>query len=350
MAAPSTRFIRSATQVYSLGNHLNDEPGFWVSQLLTDYVRDRSLGFGNFGDSLGPLLVAAFSDRTVARPHPLFWGHRLITIGTTAHLVSRCVADLWGTGAPGANSPFQLQRDFRPRWLTKLIPHALRGPFSAALLAEAGYGQPLALGEPAWLLPKLWPKPARPPRHELGVIIHLSEAANRHPGALAHPEFLRYHVAPELADTVRIITTVHALNASAMRAKLDEMLDCRRILSTGLHGLVLAEAYGLPCAAFDIHAGQSGRVSLTTEAPLDHRVRDFYAGIGQREALVLRQERHQPTDWEAAIRFLDREWSSVSFDATPLLESFPARYGRLSEANFPANMEELQARLSRVMP
>lgn len=321
-----------------------------MSSIKTDYVSDRRLGFGNFGDSLGPLLIAAFSDREIIRPHRLFWGHRLITIGTTAHLVRRCIADLWGTGVGGSNNPFSMQRHFQARWLTRLIPHAVRGPFSAALLSAAGHGRPLATGDPAWLLPKLWPRPQRTPRYELGVIIHLSETAERHPDAPPHPEHRRYEVSPALAHTVRVINTVHALNASAMRAKLNEMLDCRRILSTGLHGLVLAEAYGIPCAAFDIHAGESGRVGLTTETPLDHRVRDFYAGIGQREALVLRQERHQPTEWEAAMRFLDREWSRVTFDATPLLESFPARYGRLSEANFPADMTGLQHRLRHIMP
>lgn len=321
-----------------------------MRSIRLDYLTDRPSGFGNLGDSLGPLLVAAFSDREVTRPHPWSWGHRLITIGTAAHLVRRCVADLWGTGAPGSNDPFAMQRHFQGQHFTRLVPHALRGPFSAALLAAAGHRMPLAMGDPAWLLPKLWPKPNRTPHFELGVVIHVSEMAAPHPDAPPHPEFLRYAVPPGLAGTVRIINTFHSLDALAMRAKLDEMLDCRRILSTGLHGLVLAEAYGLPCATFDIHAGESRRVGLTTQAPLDHRVRDFYAGIGQSEALVLRQERHRPTDWEATIRFLDREWSRITFDTAPLLESFPARYGRLSEANFPADMAEMQHRLRRVMP
>lgn len=307
-------------------------------------------GVGNFGDVLGPLLVAAFSGREVAPAAPASLRRRLASIGTIAQSLALGTVDLWGTGAAGRNNPFAPQRGFPRRFATRLVAHALRGPFSARLLAEAGFATPGPFGDPGWLLPRLWPAPARPPRHELGVILHLSEVAARRPEAGPRPEFLRYQVPPGLAGAVRIISPLHRLDLTAMRAKLDEILDCRRILSTGLHGLILAEAYGRPCAAFDIHAGENGRLAVTTEAPLDHRIRDFYAGIGQKSALVLRQPRHGPTDWEAAIRFLDHEWSPVAFDASDLLAAFPAWYGRLSEGNLPAGVAELQARLRRILP
>lgn len=306
-------------------------------------------GIGNFGDSLGPLLVAAFSGREVVRAPRVSPWRRLAATGTNAQKFRLGTVDLWGTGAAGRNNPFEPQRGFPQHFATRLVPHALRGPFSARLLAEAGFGPPGAFGDPAWLLPRLWPAPPGPPRHELGVILHESEVAAPHPGAPANAEFLRYHLPPSLASTVRIISPLHALDVRSMRAKLDEMLDCRRLLSTGLHGLVLAEAYGRPCAAFDIHAGASARIPLTTETPLDHRIRDFYAGMGQDQALVLRQQRHLATDWEAAIRFLDREWSPLTFDTTALRQAFPERHGRLSDAHLPAGPAELEARLRHVM-
>lgn len=306
-------------------------------------------GVGNLGDSLGPLLVAAYSGQEIlpgARASPR---RRFTSIGTNAQKLFLGTVDLWGTGAAGRNNPFEPQCGFARRWATRLVPHALRGPFSAALLEEAGHGRPLALGDPAWLLPRLWPAPLRPPRFELGVVLHETEVLGRHPDAPPHPDFLRYHLPPSLEAAVRIISPLHRLDPVSMRVKLNEMLDCRRLLSTGLHGLVLAETYGIPCAAFDIHAGTSGRFKVNTDAPLDHRLRDFYAGIGQSEVLVLRTQRHARTDWEGAMRFLDREWSRVTFDPTPLLQSFPARYGRLSETHFPAGIAELQRRLSHVM-
>jgi hypothetical protein len=58
-------------------------------------------------------------------------------------------------------------------------------------------------------------------------------------------------------------------------------------------------------------------------------MRDFYAGIGTRQVPVFRTERQLPTDWEAAMRFIDSHWSPTPFDAAPLLDAFPARFGRL---------------------
>lgn len=307
-------------------------------------------GVGNFGDVLGPLLVAAFSGREVTPAAPTSLRHRLAATGTIAQSFALGRVDLWGTGAAGRNNPFEPQHGFRRRFATRLVAHALRGPFSARLLAEAGFATPGPFGDPGWLLPRLWPAPPAPPRYELGVILHLSEVTARTPEAPARPVFLRYRVPPGLAGAVRIISPLHRMDLASMRAKLDEILSCRRILSTGLHGLILAEAYGRPCAGFDIHDGASGRVAVTTQAPLDHRIRDFYAGIGQETALILRQPRHAATDWEAAIRFLDREWSPVSFDACDLLASFPARHGGLSAEHLPAEMSELAARLRHVMP
>ncbi len=304
-------------------------------------------GLGNLGDTLGPVIVAALSGRVIRPAGQVSLLPRLASIGTIAQRLRFGWVDLWGSGAAGRESPFEMQRHLRRPWATHLVPHATRGPFSAALLAKAGFGHPAAFGDPAWLLPQIWPRTA-PPRFDLGVILHGSEVTAPRPDATARPEFRRYDVPPALAGAVRIISPLHAMELGALRGKLNEMLDCRRILSTSLHDLVLAEAYGIPCAAFDFHAGQSGRIAVTTDTPLDHRMRDFYAGVGQEHVLVLRQERHEATDWEAAIRFLDREWSGLTFDATPLLESFPRAHGRLSSTNLPAGMAELARRLRHV--
>lgn len=304
-------------------------------------------GIGNLGDLLGPVIVAGFTGRTI-RWRPSRWpGRRLASIGTVAQWLRLGTIDLWGTGAEGLESgPMEVPRGFRRPRLTRLVPHALRGPFSAALLEGAGFGRPRAYGDPAMLLPLLWPFPAVEKRWDLGVVLHLSEVPGRRPGAAPDPAFARYAVPEALHGQVRLIDPFVATDAAAIRAKVVEILACRRILSTGLHPLIIAEAYGVPCAQFDLHDGPWGRVAVDGAAPLDHRLRDFAAGLGCATALVVRQPRERATDWAAAMRLIDQAWAPIRFDPAPLLASFPAAWGVASTAHLPRDLAALQARLA----
>lgn len=288
---------------------------------------------GNFGDLLSPLIVAAFSGRPV-RHVPYLWpGERLVAIGTIGQRQRLGHAHLWGTGVGGRGDAFRIPRGWRRPAFTRLSATALRGPFSAAMLRAAGVEAPRAFGDPALLLPALWPGTGVAKRFELGVFLHLSELTEETLDAAARPEFRRYEVPPSLQGSVVVRHTLVPPSLAGMRAALDALLSCRRVLSTGLHALVLAEAYGIPCAAFDIHAGPSTLMDPEDDAqPLDHRMRDFYAGLGARRLPVFRTERHLETDWEAAIRFIDAHWAPRRIETAALLESFPARFGPLRAA------------------
>jgi pyruvyltransferase len=311
------------------------------------YFSRAAGGAGNLGDLLGPVIVAAFTARTIGWRPSRWPGRRLVSIGTVAQWLRFGTVDLWGTGAEGVRGDAAaLPRGFRRPPLTRLLPHALRGPYSAALLEGAGFGRPRAYGDPAMLLPLLWPFPAPEKRWELGVVLHLSEVPARRPGGAPDPGYARYAVPEALRGAVRLIDPFVAADAAAIQAKVAEILACRRILSTGLHPLIIAEAYGVPCAQFDLHEGPSGRVAVDAAAPLDHRLRDFAAGMGRGDALVVRQPRERATDWEAAMGLIDAAWAPIRFDPAPLLESFPARWGEAAIAHLPPDLRTLQARLA----
>ena len=301
---------------------------------------------GNLGDLLGPVILAAMCGRRVRRGSFQSMRRRLVTIGTIAQRLSLGTSDLWGTGVAGLSHPFELSNGFRRRRFTRLVPHALRGPFSAALLREAGYGEPLGFGDPAMLLPLIWPRPAGQATYELGVIPHISEFIASTTDSRLDQEFRRYDISEQQRSSIRIINPWTDKSARAIRARIEEIWSCKRILSTSLHGMVIAEAYGMPAAHFDFHAGHSGYVQIETKAALDHRVRDFWAGMGHDSALVYRTERHLRTDWDRAMRFLDSEWSPRTLCTESLIASFPENYGRLSTNNFPASLDDLESRLN----
>ena len=301
------------------------------------------MGVGNMGDLFAPILLAAFTGQPVRYTSSRSWHRRLITIGTIGQKQRFGQVDVWGAGfGSPEQSAFHVQTGFRHPPLTRFVPHALRGPFSAALLRRAGYVVPHVYGDPAWLLPRLWPGEAVQKRWDLGVIVHLSETDRMDPAAGASAEFERYAVPQDLHGHVRVFSTLVEQDVGQVRARVEDILACRRVLTTSLHALAVAEAYGVPCAAFDFHAGTSGRVAVDDDGvPVDHRMRDFYAGSGARDVLVYRTERHLPTDWQAAMAFIDRHWAPLRYDPSPLLEAFPARLQTLSERPDAAVMARL---------
>lgn len=303
---------------------------------------------GNMGDVLSPIIVAAHTGLPLRYTRPVSPFNRLIAIGTIGQKQRFGQVEVWGSGFGGTEtSSFKVQRRLNHPPLTRFVPHAVRGPFSAAMLRDAGYPMPAVWGDPAWLLPRVWPGQGVEKRWDLGVVLHISEVAEKDPSAGALPEFRRYNVPAALSGSVRIINTVVERDIGQVRARVEDILACRRILSTSLHALAVAEAYGIPCATFDIHAGPSGSFAADDDSvPLDHRIRDYYAGSGRKDVLVYRTERHLETDWEAAMAFIDHHWEPTPFDPSPLLEAFPRQLAEVDEFPRP----EVMARLAQLAP
>ncbi|HEY9647972.1 MAG TPA: hypothetical protein V6C88_16475, partial [Chroococcidiopsis sp.] len=57
--------------------------------------------------------------------------------------------------------------------------------------------------------------------------------------------------------------------------------------------------------------------------PLNWRMRDFYAGIGNKTIFTYGQQRHIETDWLDLIDAIDRGWSPLSWSPDNFLEAFP---------------------------
>ncbi|WP_186458200.1 polysaccharide pyruvyl transferase family protein [Neorhizobium alkalisoli] len=231
----------------------------------------------------------------------------------------------WGTGTSPHTNPSQSDEAKIPYTLprnTTMHVHATRGPFTRALLApDSGPG---VYGDPLWLLPRFHTAPVEK-RYELGVILHLSELADRSYSAKPLPDHVRYNLSPEDAGSIKLINTVTAPTTAALRERLDEILACKRIVSTSLHGMVFAESYGIPCLYFSPRASSAGlgRVDFETPDAIDLRFNDLYRGLGQSFVDVWYQPRRQETDWNALIETIDRVWYPKQLDEDALIGAFP---------------------------
>ena len=104
------------------------------------------------------------------------------------------------------------------------------------------------------------------------------------------------------------------------------MLSCKRIVSQSFHGVVIAEAYGIPVLNFRQMPGQSNglmNVSLDQDCNPDPRVWEFFRGGARSSYDMYAQRRDERTDWEQVIKAIDRHWQPFRYDANALVESFP---------------------------
>jgi len=204
----------------------------------------------NAGDWFSPLICEALSRRPIAYADPrrcdlvavgsllgrLNKSHRLHRFGLRRSL------DVWGTGSlRGAD-----------RLLGKHRLHAVRGSLTLAR-CEGAAGRTV-LGDPGLLAEALLPS-AVEKRYGTGVIPHLADAGHA-----------------EVATFLETVSHARLLDVTSPAKQLiKEIARCERILSSGLHGLVFADALGIPNRWFTASGALIGG---------RHKFDDYYSAFG----------------------------------------------------------------------
>lgn len=201
--------------------------------------------YTNFGDGLSAIMVSSLAGMPVVRANFDEDSERIVAVGTIGHGQKNGKLHFWGTGVDALRNPVTGDAPYSKPPNTEFNVYATRGPNSAATFRNAGIDAPDIFGDPVWLLPRIWPLDDVEKTHDLGVILHISELTEQGPGVGHRPEYGRYDIPEEWAGKVKIINTYCDATPDAMRAKVAEIVSCRRIVSTSLHGLVISETYGI---------------------------------------------------------------------------------------------------------
>ncbi|WP_165982401.1 polysaccharide pyruvyl transferase family protein [Dankookia rubra] len=299
--------------------------------------------FGNFGDAASAVVVAAMSGRPVTHRAFNSKQRRVVAIGTIGQGQSAGAVHVWGSGFDPKRAPVE-PRDagFFAAPGVEYTIHATRGPYSRAVLLRAGIPAPAVYGDPAWFLPRiLQPRPQQ--RHELGVILHISELLAPGSEARPLPHLVRYRDGE--AEGVHFISTYHPPTWQGFQDKLTELLSCKRIISRSLHGMLLADAYGIPCVY--MADGDRGMQRLDIEAgygTVDHRFADAYRGFGRSRLAAFGLPKDQSSPWDEVIAAVDRMWEPISFSGEALFGAFPVRPAvSFQDAEWPLPAETAEA-------
>lgn len=278
-----------------------------------------SNGYANLGDGLSAFMIANLAGLPVRHTAIQDDTTKLIGVGSIGHSAKRGHAVIWGTGC---YRPDLLAENVRETTYDVLT---VRGNISQHCLESAGIKAPPCYGEPVWLLPSMFHEEVEK-KYELGIINHISDLVTSSPEAELKPEWSSFQIPEEWKSRIVAINTWHTADLAGMLDKLRLIRSCKRIASRSFHGVVIAETYGIPCLPLCSNPGvppgafASDQVKL---ALLDKRTREFFNHGQRRPNHFYGQRRNRATDWDNLISSIDRLWSPIGYDATPMLESFP---------------------------
>ncbi|MFV2145935.1 polysaccharide pyruvyl transferase family protein [Isoptericola sp. G70] len=239
----------------------------------------------NFGDLLSPWLVRQMTGRDVvvadrSEPHYVVIGS-VINQGTNSSI-------FWGTGTYGTEGKDEVARKARYT--------AVRGPLTRSKLgASKGFGIPVpaVYGDPALLLP-LYYQPRVKVTHEYGVVVRWSE---------------RRWAEATYGPGVKLID----LGRDDVEGVIDDFLSCRRIITSSLHGLIVADVYGIPSAWLASRTPRGG----------EYKFYDYFASV---------QKFRQPHTFDPAAQSVTTDvlreaftfsGEAITYDYRPLLDACP---------------------------
>jgi len=320
----------------------------WVEQNgsvpLTWHATTAAAPDPNLRDAFSPIIVSAIAGLPVQHRNFNDGSARLVGAGTIGQSQRGGSVHFWGTAMSAAAISEKNNTYVRPAGTTFNV-HAVRGPFSADVLRRQGVEVPDVYGEPLMLLPKIMPNAEVPKRWRLGVVVDMPELQENLAGAAPDQSLLRYVIPQSLHSSVCIINSYTARSVQALFDKVDEIRGCERIASLTPLGLIIAEAFRIPCAWFAKYSCGNATAKLhDRQARIDPRVRDFYAGLGRQELSFYGNAPAQSTRWEDLMRAIDDSWAPIDSTLRPLFDAFPlSKAVAFDDERWPLQPEVLNA-------
>lgn len=223
---------------------------FWIKFLLLIFSfcslqalplfwwRDQS-GKQNFGDELSAIIV----ERILGKPVRKASVHerKILCIGSILHFATENDV-VWGSGINGKHLHIENYH------FHNLDIRSVRGPLSRSLLKSIGINAPAIYGDPALLFPRFFPEFQKNPVRDYVIVIHSSEESR----------------VPRRDNIV--------FSTDPWKEVIQKIIESKFVISTSLHGLIIAEAYGIPARL----------LRMTQNEPL-FKFEDYYLGTGRRE-------------------------------------------------------------------
>jgi len=189
---------------------------YWWS-VRNEHGYDRE----NFGDIITPYIVEALTGQypfyiSMRTRLPKFFKHSIMVGSIIASSKPNTI--VWGSGIIKENEVINGGTFL-----------AVRGPKTAKRLMELGFRAPEIYGDPALLLSKLYNRDNIEKSFKFGLISHYIDFDEMHSNLYPNDDVLHIDLRTNSVENV-----------------IDEILKCEKIISTSLHGIIVAHSYGIP--------------------------------------------------------------------------------------------------------
>lgn len=239
----------------------------------------------NIGDTLTPVvfqyLCNRFKLKTKKQRHPI----HLNMIGSIIAF-KNYDSIIWGSGI--LNEGFERKIKANSS-LTKYDVRAVRGPLTRDILLRCNYECPEVYGDPAILMPLIYRPNNIIKKYDISVIKHYSDQSK----------------IPDDFHEINVVTDDY-------KTFIDEICASKLVISSSLHGLIIAETYGIPTIWYN------------PEGRGEFKYKDWYLSIGITNPVMTK-----------SLSAIGKETNSnlnvkISKMVNPLIKAFPFELWRTS--------------------
>lgn len=172
----------------------------------------------NFGDALSVWLIKKITGELPIYAD-LHSGYKKFVV--TGSILKWCDRDciVWGAGFSDADDVVKGDTDIK----------AVRGPLTIQRVKICTLQNPTVFGDPGLLMPKFYQPDRQNKKYELGIIPHYMNQSEVYRSLLASREGVK---------VINVFDSVESI--------VEQIVSCCCVLSSSLHGLVVADAYDVP--------------------------------------------------------------------------------------------------------
>jgi len=242
----------------------------------------------NFGDSVNPLIWQLLTGKepiSVNLDYKCKSNREIVFMMSGSILEHACENTIvWGSGFISRKARLKA----KPRQIC-----AVRGPLTRSIVTRQGIDCPKIYGDPVLLMSALY-APVVEIKYDLGIIPHYIDKRVPLPKAFVEE------------NGIKVIDV-----QQDVRSFIQEVLACRVIASSSLHGLILSDSYGIP----------SAWIKLSTKiAGDDFKFIDYFMSVFRTDQTPLW------VDVNSTIEDIYKKlakWNRILIDKTELLGTFP---------------------------
>ena len=182
-----------------------------------EWFRDKV----NLGDCLSPVICEhMLSKKGLSFDVPVSRTKHLMAVGSLLGGRGNFDVTVWGSGLMSFSNIYSI---YRKKIFQRHDVRAVRGPITRDALIQCGIDCPEVYGDPAVLMPLVY-RPEVDKQDDVVVVLHFNTDSS------------------EKIDGVRYLD----IRTSNYQSFLTELCSAKMVISSSLHGIILAETYNVP--------------------------------------------------------------------------------------------------------